>query len=236
MNLILLTPDELGPQDTVTLTGRRAEHVLTVHRANVGDRLRVGVLGGQMGQADVLALGEGQVVLRLGELNVPPPPRLPVTVILALPRPKMLKRIYQTVATLGVERLVLLHSYRVEKSFWSSPWLAPAAIHEHLYLGLEQGVDTVLPEVCLRRRFKPFVEDELPALAAGRRCLVAHPTGAEACPQGQAQPTVLAIGPEGGFIPYEVERLAEQGFTPVSLGPRILRVETAVTALLARLF
>jgi RsmE family RNA methyltransferase len=167
---------------------------------------------------------------------VPPPPRLPVTLLLALPRPKMLKRILQTVATLGVQRLVLLNSYRVEKSFWDSPFLRPEAIREELVLGLEQGRDTVLPEVWLEKRFKPFVEDRLAGLCAGSRCLVAHPGGEGACPVAVNAPLTLAIGPEGGFIPYEVDSLVNQGFEPVHLGPRILRVETAVTALLSRLF
>jgi RsmE family RNA methyltransferase len=51
-----------------------------------------------------------------------------------------------------------------------------------------------------------------------------------------AQPTLLIIGPEGGFIPYEVEKMADSGAEPVALGERILRVETALTAALGRLF
>jgi 16S rRNA U1498 N3-methylase RsmE len=100
---------------------------------------------------------------------------LPLTLLLALPRPKMLKRILQTVATMGVERLVLMNSYRVEKSFWDSPFLQPQAIEDELTLGLEQGKDTVLPQVILEKRFKPFVEDRLPALSANSLRLVAHP-------------------------------------------------------------
>jgi len=114
--------------------------------------------------------------------------------------------------------------------------LDPIALREQLLLGLEQGRDTMLPEVMLRRRFKPFVEDEVPALAQGTRPLVAHPVAAAACPFALRARVTLAVGPEGGFIPYEIDMLRAHGFEPVSLGPRPLRVEQAVPALLGRLF
>ena len=148
----------------------------------------------------------------------------------------MLRRVLQTVSSMGVARLVLLNSYRVEKSFWQTPFLEPAAIREQLILGLEQARDTVLPEVIIEKRFKPFVEDHLPAMAAGTLGLVGHPGELPACPRAVEQAVTLAIGPEGGWIPYEVEKLTAAGLQPVQLGARILRVETAVTALLARLF
>src|SRR5690606_773524 len=140
-------------------------HLQEVHRASVGDSLRVGRLGGLMGQGQLLRLDDQAAELSLA-LQQPPPAKLPVTLLLALPRPKMLKRILQAIASQGVERLVLLNSYRVEKSFWQTPFLTPAAIREQLILGLEQARDTVLPEVIIEQRFKPFVEDRLPALAA----------------------------------------------------------------------
>jgi RsmE family RNA methyltransferase len=159
-----------------------------------------------------------------------------LTLLLALPRPKMLKRVLQTVASMGVPKLILLNSYRVEKSFWQTPFLQPEAIREQLILGLEQARDTLLPEVLIEKRFKPFVEDQLGALAQGSLGLVGHPGDYPSCPRAVTQAVTLAIGPEGGWIPYEVEKLAAAGLQPVQLGERILRVETAVTALLARLF
>ncbi|WP_178101944.1 16S rRNA (uracil(1498)-N(3))-methyltransferase, partial [Pseudomonas yangonensis] len=72
-------------------------------------------------------------------LDQPPPAKLPLTLILALPRPKMLKRVLQTVSAMGVPRLVLVNSYRVEKSFWQTPFLDPEALREQLILGLEQA-------------------------------------------------------------------------------------------------
>ena len=148
----------------------------------------------------------------------------------------MLRRVFQTVATLGVPKVVLVNSYRVEKSFWQTPFLEPAAIREQLILGLEQTRDTLLPEIVIEKRFKPFVEDRLPAISAGTLGLVGHPGDYPSCPRGLDEPVTLAIGPEGGWIPYEIELLGKAGLQPVQLGERILRVETAVTALLARLF
>ena len=148
----------------------------------------------------------------------------------------MLKRTLQTIAAMGVPRLVLLNSYRVEKSFWQTPFLDAQAIREQLLLGLEQARDTLLPEVHIEQRFKPFVEDRLPGLAAGTLGLLGHPGDYPACPRAVSGPVTLAIGPEGGWIPYEVTLLEQAGLQAVQLGPRILRVETAVPALLARLF
>ena len=235
MNLLLLEDGDFVAPDRVRLQGRRLQHLREVHRAECGDSLRVGRLGGLMGRGELQSLNAEQAELQIS-LDTPPPAKLPLTLLLAVPRPKMLKRVLQTVSAMGVARLVLLNSYRVEKSFWQTPFLEPAAIREQLILGLEQTRDTVLPEVTLEKRFKPFVEDRLPALADGTLGLTGHPGDYPACPRAVDGPVTLAIGPEGGWIPYEVELLRLAGLQPVQLGERILRVETAVPALLARLF
>lgn len=235
MNLLLLDDADFVAADRVLLRDRRLTHLQEVHRAESGDRLRVGRLGGLMGEGRLLRLEANEAELQVS-FGQAPPAKLPLTLLLALPRPKMLRRVLQTVAAMGVPRLVLLNSYRVEKSFWQTPFLEPEAIREQLILGLEQARDTVLPEVIIEKRFKPFVEDRLPALAADTLGLIGHPGPWPACPRAVEQPVTLAIGPEGGWIPYEVDKLREAGLAPVQLGERILRVETAVTALLARLF
>ncbi|MNZ57902.1 16S ribosomal RNA methyltransferase RsmE [compost metagenome] len=235
MNLLLLDDADFVAADRAILRDRRLTHLHEVHRAESGDSLRVGRLGGLMGEGRLLRLERDEAELQLS-FDQPPPAKLPITLLLALPRPKMLRRVFQTIAAMGVPRLVLLNSYRVEKSFWQTPFLEPAAIRAQLILGLEQARDTVLPEVIIEKRFKPFVEDRLPTMAAGSLGLIGHPGPWPACPRAVEQPVTLAIGPEGGWIPYEVDKLREAGLAPVQLGERILRVETAVTALLARLF
>ncbi len=235
MNLVLLFPDDFIDDTHVVLRGRRRDHILNVHRIQVGDDLSVGLANGPLGKGRVTAADNSAIQLSV-TLTQPPPPALPLTLILALPRPKMLKRVLQTVAAMGVKKLILINSYRVEKSYWQTPILSENKLREHLILGLEQAKDTHLPEVTLRKRFKPFVEDELPAIAAGSRALVAHPGDFPPCPQSLTEQVTLAIGPEGGFIPYEIEKLNACGFDTVSLGARILRVETAIPVLLAKLF
>lgn len=235
MNLLLLEEADFIAADRVILRDRRLIHMQEVHRSQVGDSLRVGRINGLMGSAELLRLDAGEAELRVS-LDQLPPAKLPLTLVLALPRPKMLRRVFQTVATMGVSKVILVNSYRVEKSFWQTPFLEPEAIREQLILGLEQARDTVLPEIIIEKRFKPFVEDRLPAISDGTLGLVGHPGNYPPCPRALSEPVTLAIGPEGGWIPYEIDLLAQSGLQPVQLGERILRVETAVTALLARLF
>ena len=238
MNLILLFPDDFIGSDAsgrVRLVGRRLRHVLEVHRASIGDELVVGLLGGKIGSGLVTRLDADGLEMDVRLEHMPPPP-LPATLILALPRPKVLRRVLRTACTMGVKRIVLLNAFRVEKSYWQTPFLEESSLREQLVLGLEQARDTMPPEVLQRPLFKPFVEDELPAIAAGTLALAAHPAVSAPCPRGVKQKVTLVIGPEGGFIPYEIEKLAAAGFAPVSLGDRILNVEAAVPALLARLF
>jgi len=229
VNLVLLEPAELAGDGTARLSGRRAAHVLEVLGAATGDRILAGVVGGRLGEAELLSTAGGEVVLA-PRLDREPPPPSPVSLLLAVPRPKVLRRVLQAVAAMGVKRLVLAGSWRVEKSYFASPALVPDAIREELLLGLEQGRDTVLPEVTVERLFKPFVEDRLDGTFAAATRLLAHPVdapllGSHAPPAGGA---VLAVGPEGGWTAYEAGRLREKGFLPVSLGPRPLRVDAAV--------
>ncbi|WP_116368671.1 16S rRNA (uracil(1498)-N(3))-methyltransferase [Parahaliea mediterranea] len=235
MNLLLFSAADLCAPGEIRVADQRLQHLHSVHRAAVGDSVRVGEIGGLMGEGRITALTDRQATITF-QLDCNPPPKLPVTLLVALPRPKMLRRILRGAAEFGVEHLVLFNSYRVEKSFWQTPVLNDATLRSYLLQGLEQSRDTVLPAVTLERRFKPFVEDRLPGLLQGRRGLLAHPTpGAGAAPSTADTPLLLAIGPEGGFIPYEVDMLQSAGLETVSLGPRILRVENAVTALLGRL-
>ncbi|MDP1831879.1 MAG: 16S rRNA (uracil(1498)-N(3))-methyltransferase [Geothrix sp.] len=235
MNLVLLLPEDLVARDHAHLTGRRLAHVRAVHRVVVGDELAVGLLGGKMGRGRVLRLDAEALELALG-LDQEPPPKLPLTLVLAVPRPVVLNRMVAAATSLGVARIVLLNAWKVEKAYWASPKMKDENLHGQMLLGLEQAKDTVLPELRLARLFRPFVEDELPELLAGGTGLMAHPGTGEPAPKALAAPVTLAIGPEGGWIEAEVQSLLKAGLKPLDLGPRILRTETALAALVGKLF
>lgn len=234
MNLIVLFEKDFVNDNIVRLKDRRLKHVLSVHRANTGDTLRVGLLNNKMGKGLITKLNEEEMEMKV-ELTDSSPPPLNVQLILAMPRPKALKRIIQDVTTMGIKKIYIIKTWRVEKSFWSSSVLNEDSLFENMILGLEQGKDTILPKIEVVKLFKPFVEDGIPDIIKRTRAIVAHPISEKECPRNINEPVTLAIGPEGGFIPYEIAMLEKQGFEVVNLGERILRVETAIPVILGRL-
>jgi 16S rRNA (uracil1498-N3)-methyltransferase len=238
VNFLLLAPDEVGDEGFVALHGARAAHVRTVLRASPGQELRAGLLGGRLGQATVLAVTADEVQLRCALPFVVPPPAGDDVLLLAVPRPKVLLRLYAHAAALGFARLVLFRSWRVEKSHLQSKALQPAAQRAMLLAGLEQAGRTTLPCVQFFPLFKPMVEDALAAMALPPARFVAHPaapTPTHALAYPGRTPFALAIGPDGGFLPYEVDALAKHGFLPVRCGSAPLRTETALAVLAGQL-
>lgn len=233
MNLILFQPGELQG-GALTLEGRRFEHLTKVLRAEVGASLSVGEVDGRMGTGIVRALEPARATLDVA-LDADPPPPLGVELLLALPRPKILRKVLQAAASMGSKRIALVGSYRVEKSYFASPMIEPQAMREELLLGLEQGRDTRVPEVSVHRFFKPFIEDELERIFPATARFLPHPKASAPLPALEKKPAVLAIGPEGGWTEYEARRLEEAGFVPFTAGPRILRVDVAVPFLVGQL-
>lgn len=234
MNLLLLRPHDLESSDHAVVTDERCDHVRKILKAAPGDRLRVGMLNGTLGWATIRELTRARLVLELDELVEDPPPPLDVELVLALPRPKFVGRIFQAATAIGVKRIVLAQTARVEKSFWHSSVLEPGAIERHLVLGLEQARDTVLPAVELVRSWRDLI-GQLEGRDAGRRLLLAHAEAPAPFPRGPVGPATLLVGPEGGLVEREIGQLTHLGAEPVTLGTRALRVETAVAVLLGRL-
>lgn len=234
MNLILLFKNDFTGSTKVKLEGRRFNYIKKVHRACAGDVLSVGLINEQMGKGRITKITSEFAEMEVC-LDTPPPARLPLVLVLALPRPKVVRRILQAVTCLGIKDIYLINAWRVEKSFWSSPVLNRENLEKELITGLEQAKDTVLPDIFLKPLFKPFVVEELPIIAENSLALTAHPKTSVPCPENIKTPITLAIGPEGGFIDIEIKTLEQAGFKTITLGKRILRTETAVPVLISRL-
>jgi 16S rRNA (uracil1498-N3)-methyltransferase len=232
MNLLLLDPGDLQGGDRVVVHGRRAAHVHAVVRPAVGDPLVIGIIDGPTGTGVVLSCRPDELVLeaRLDAVVEPVPP---IDLLLAVPRPKVVRRLLTDIAALGVGTIHLTNAWRVERSYFASPALAPGEVDAALRRGLEQARATRLPRVHIHRRLMAFLDDTLPSLPPSRR-LLSHPKGDHrlAASDVAGERLLIAIGPEGGWIEREVATFVARGFTGFTLGPRILRTEAAVPAIL----
>ncbi|HIP28618.1 MAG TPA: 16S rRNA (uracil(1498)-N(3))-methyltransferase [Sulfurovum sp.] len=234
MNCILLSKNAESISDEQQVT-----HIKEILKSKVGDSLTIGEIGGYIGKATIAQINNDEVLLTDIILDKKPPAKLDLTVVLALPRPKVLRRLIMDMTSLGVNKIIIVNSYRSQKSYWQSPLLN--RIDEFVFEGLQQAIDTVPPVIELKKYFKPFVEDEFPALLGS--AVIAHPYASQSwksyldvakCKSSHkdTMPKVLCIGAEGGWIDYEVSLLCQHGCTSVSLGPRILRTEAVVNVLL----
>jgi RsmE family RNA methyltransferase len=243
MNLLLFESNEIKGDGTFCIHDRRSEHIIKVLDCKPGDSIKAGMINGPVGTGEIVSiLGKGknaEVVLRFSAQGAQPE-RPALDLVLAMVRPIMLKRLLAQVTSLGVGRIFLINSNRVEKSFFAAGILKNENYRTYLIQGLEQARDTCLPQVTIHKRFRPFVEDCIPAIAKKyNRMLVAHPEAGEGLKHAVGSEIngriLLAVGPEGGWVDFEVEKFIEQDFIPVSMGSRVLRTDTAVVALLSQL-
>ena len=251
MNRILFEKSEIR-DGVATFGGERAEHVLNVLHGEVGQTLKTGEIDGPIGTSVI----ESIETSCCGDLSSEHPNNRPsdhvrikvsvchgeeslrpwVDLILAPPRPRVMKRLLPQLATMGVGRIFLVGAKKVEKDFWGATLLKPENYRPLLIDGLMQAGTSILPTLETRRNFRKFVKDELDTLFPFSTRIIAHPYGGtQTLKHSNTQTLLLAVGPEGGWTDEEVALLEEHGFARYSLGSRILRTDTATIALLAQL-
>jgi RsmE family RNA methyltransferase len=234
VNIILFEKDELLSDGTTEVKERRFIHLKKVLKVNTHDIVRVGVINKLMGEGKVLEIKENSIRIHL-KLNTSPPPPLPITLLLAMPRPKAFRRILETATTMGIKRIVLFHSYNVEKSYWDSPFLSVEAMRERMLFGLEQAIDTILPTIELYKNFNQFINECIPTIIKNTVPIIANPRALHEPPKTINQPITICVGSDRGFTESESAIFESNGFFSTSLGVRTLKVEQAVPALIGKI-
>lgn len=235
MNLVLLKEKDFIDKNCVRIEKRRFKHLILINKVKKNDKLICGILNGKLGIGRVKKISDSFIDMDI-VLDIDPPKPLDLILVLALPRPKMLKRIIENTTSLGVKKIYLINSWRVEKSFWQSSLLENDNLYKYMEAGLELSKDTIMPKIYKKRFFTKFVNEELYDISKNTLRLTADPKAYKRCPLNINKPVTLIVGPEGGFISIEIQTLEKQGFNTYNLGSRILKVETAVTYLISRLY
>jgi RsmE family RNA methyltransferase len=180
-----------------------------------------------------------RVVMAL-TLSLPSLERVPVDLIVGVPRPQTVKKVIQAAVMLGVRSLHFVRSELGERSYLQSRSLSEEGILEESAKALEQIWDSGLPNIEVHRAFSYFMKNKLPLLTkeGGAACLLADPSGRELTVSDKPRTCtgqIVAIGPERGWSKGEVELFKDSGFGVVGLGQRVVRVEVAVVFLLGQL-
>ncbi len=242
MNIIILFESDKKDDGLYHLSDYRAEHIRSVLKSQINDQIEIGILNGALGTASVQSIDDDKIVLFDLQLKEIRPVDKIIDIIVALPRPQTVKKILFTSAMMGIRNIFFIRSNRVEKSFFHSPLLEEENYTKYLINGLQQGKNTQMPIVSIHDKFKPFMQDNLsrfyeekneqplkflPELDVSQTLVDVY--------DKKNKHLLVAIGPEGGWVPFETEMMESLGFHKFKLGDWTLRVEHALTACLAQI-
>jgi 16S rRNA (uracil1498-N3)-methyltransferase len=216
-------------ETTATLKGEQAVHLARVLRAEPGQVFDV-VANGFLHRAEIISASEQEVVFTLHE-ELEADAALPVHLLMAVFKFDHMEWGIEKATELGVARITPVIARRTEKHLGLA---AAKRVERWRRIALEAAKQS-------RRTDVPVVDDPvalkvaLAGVTAATKLLLAETEQENTLSAGlvSASDVALAIGPEGGWTPEEMTMFSESGWKPVTLGPRILRAETAAIAALA---
>jgi RsmE family RNA methyltransferase len=242
LNLILLTEDDHIEGNRYVVSGHQRQHIQHILRCKEGDTLQVGLINGPKGTATIETT-KGKELLLDCTFDEQIVIDLPVVdLICALPRPQTVKKILENAATMAVKHIYFINAARVQKCYFSASGLDIESMQATMLKGLSQGKETKMPTVTIHDQWRFFFNREFPKLEAKQQTpavkLLADletENYLKAETVKNAKRVVLAIGPEGGWVDYELELIQKTGFIPFKMGNWPLRVENATVAAIAQL-
>ena len=227
--------------DHAVLEGQEAQHLGKVMRAGPGDKVVLFDNSGDQFEAEIEQIQRQTITLRvLSRETVCHELPTSLTLCTALPKGDRQRWLVEKAVELGVTRLVPLATTRsvVQPNEKTIDRLRRTVIEASKQCGRNR-----LMEITPVRTWTEMIAD--PEIDETATRLIAHPeivspiasekgTGTFCTKKSQSPFLYIAVGPEGGFTEEEVQQATDAGWQAVGLGPRILRIETAALALVAR--
>jgi 16S rRNA (uracil1498-N3)-methyltransferase len=225
----LFVTADLGPGAEVALAPEQAHYLFAVMRQAAG--VRVAVFNGRDGEwiAEVARTGRKSGLLAVGEAGQPQRTPPDLWLLFAPVKKARTDFIVEKATELGAARI-----QPVVTRLTQSERLRPDRLRAHAIEAAEQCGETWVPEIAEAARLDALLAawDPKRRLMFCDEARAARPAGAALASAGPG-PWAVLTGPEGGFAPDEAERLRALPFVlPVTLGPRILRADTAAIAAL----
>lgn len=231
MNTLILFETDRVREDLFEITdSKRAGHLSEILKIKVGESVRVGLLGGNFGQGEILSLSPIQMKVSWQDQAKVKLPEISLSI--GLSRPPTLKKILEHATSMGVHSFEFYRAALSEKSYADSKIFEKRALEELLMLGLSQGSLSLNP---------PLVEVKktgVNSLVHTEQSFVLSLEGEHSLWDYEidfSKPMHFVLGPERGLTRDEDRALIERGFRPVKIHPGILRVEIATFTLLGAL-
>ena len=207
---------------TAFVEGEAHHHLFKVKRLQVGERLRVIDGEGHARWAEITGIDKRAARLALGEAAPANEPALAVEIFVAAPKPDRAAWMIEKLTELGV---IAVHFIPTEREARSVEGSQLARLRRIAVSAVEQSGRSLVPALTIAGGMREAIAG---ARAAGQTIAVLDASGSTACPIAAAAGHIgLLVGPEGGWSPEECDLFRERQVPPWSLGPTVLRVETA---------
>ncbi len=213
-------------RNRATLVGANAEHLARVLRARVGQEFDI-VADGRVRRGRITSVASDKVEFELGD-QLPAPALPEISLLLAIFKFDRMEWAIEKATELGIARLVPLIAKRSDSYLASAAAKRVERWRRIAREAAQQARRITPPEISLPARLPDVLE-----ITAERRIVLSEAEDQVSLKQAMAGcsgPVVLAIGPEGGWTAEEESALRELGWIAASLGPTILRAETAAIA------
>jgi 16S rRNA (uracil1498-N3)-methyltransferase len=208
------------------LTGAHADHLIRVLRARVGQEFDV-VANGTLRRGQIFQIGDHRVEFELGP-EILAATTLSLTLLLAIVKFDRMEWAIEKCTELGVSKFVPVIARRTDAHLASAAIKRAERWRRITAQASEQSRRSAVPEIA-----SPMKLNDAVVIAAGLRVVLSEAEEKTRLPDllaAQVVEAALAIGPEGGWTEDELKLFQQSGWIPASLGPTILRAETAAIA------